>query len=90
MADFMNSAKRNFGYIVHKPSSAGGIGTMFRGWDASGENYIFGHDNGMIFLDEDYAQRVATALGEDWKITKTTDLTASDFATMKALAAIFD
>ena len=90
MADFMNSIKRNGGYIVHRPSSAGGIGTLFKGWDISGENYIFGHDNGMIFLDAEYAQSVADALGEDWKVMKTADLTASDFATMKALASIFD
>ncbi len=90
MADFMSSIKRNGGYIVHKPSRAGGIGTLFRGWDESGEKYIFGHDNGMIFLDADYAQDVATTLGEDWKVTKASELTASDFATMKALAAIFD
>lgn len=90
MADFVKSIKRNGGYIVHKPSSAGGIGTLFRGWDESGENYIFGHDNGMIFIDADFAQGVATTLGEGWKVTKVSELTASDFATMKALAAIFD
>lgn len=78
------------GYIVHKPSSAGGIGTLFKGWDASGEKYIFGHDNGMIFVDHDMAQEVAHTLGDDWKVKPFNELTASDFADMKALAAIFD
>ena len=90
MSKFENSAIRNGGYIVHKPSQAGGVGTLFAGWDKSGEKYIFRHDNGMIFLDHDMAQTVARALGAEWKVKPCNELTKSDFETMEALAAIFD
>lgn len=89
MANIKDTLMDN-GYIVYKPSDAGDIGMLFKGWDESGENYIFGHDNGIIFVDPDMAQEVACALGDDWKVKPFNELTASDFATMKALAAIFD
>ena len=90
MSKFENSVIKNGGYIVHKLSQAGGIGTLFAGWDASGEKYIFRHDNGMIFLDHDFAQEVAHTLGNEWKVKPCNELTKNDFETMEALAAIFD
>ena len=90
MSKFKNSVIRNGGYIVHKPSQAGGIGTLFAGWDANDGKYIFRHDNGMIFLDYDFAQEVAHVLGNEWKVKQCNKLTNNDFETMEALAAIFD
>ena len=90
MSCFMDSVKKNGGFIVHKPSSAGGIGTLFKGWDASGEKYRFGHDCGMIFLDEEFAHSVAEALGDEWLVMDVRDITPERFMEMEALAAIFD
>ena len=86
----MNDPIVKNGYIVHRPTSNGNIGMLFKGWDASGEEYIFGHNNGMIFIDHDFAQEVAKALGDEWQVKRLTELTAQDLATMDALAAIFD
>ena len=86
----MNDLIMKNGYIVHRPTSNGNIGMLFKGWDASGEKYIFGHNNGMIFVDHDSAHEVSKALGDDWQVKKLSDLTAQDLETMDALAAIFD
>lgn len=90
MGCFMNSVKKNGGFIVHKPSNAGGIGVLFKGWDASGEKYLFGHVCGMIFLDDEFAHSVAEALGDEWKVKDVRTITNDEFVTMEALAAIFD
>ena len=86
----MNDPIMKNGYIVHRPARNGSIGMLFKGWDASGKNYILGHNNGMIFLDRDIAQEMAEALGDDWKLKRLSELTSDDFARMNAMTAIFD
>lgn len=88
MANFMNSVKRNGGYIVHKPSKALGVGLVYKGND--GDNPVFGHDCAMIFLDEGFAWGVAHDLGDEWMVMDVRDITQERFMEMTALAAIFD
>lgn len=83
-----DAIKEHGGYIVHKPSKAGGIGLVYRGND--GDEPVFGYDNGMIFTDIDMARDVCAELGWGYKVRDVRSITPDEFIEMCAMAAIFD
>ena len=85
----LNAIRAIGGYIVHKPKD-GQIGDLFCGWDDNGDNYVIGHDFGVIFPNAGTAEELREDLGDGWKLKDISTVTDAEYLRMRLLSAIFD